>query len=187
MTTTTTTKKEFKKERFEFLFKINGNIICQRYFPIIGYSGDEAEYLKDFTPNPNHLFKSKELFLLTDSIRNKFIKHMTKKSVDYLWSTYNPYKEQTQEELDTKRVRREEKSLKKDFYTFEIKVDNKVISESIIPADAFPPGDKFNPGPRYNVDIKELIPLIMAEIRNCFTRKKYSSEYVDNNFDRYLI
>ena len=140
-------KHEIKKERFEFLLYINGNVICQRYFDIKGF-------------NPKSLY-SKELFLLTDAITNRLKEDLKEKSYKFLWETYNPYKEQSQEELDEKKERRLERDIKEDTYTFAIQVDGRCVAQSVIPANVYPPGNSVTPGVRYNVDIKILIPVII--------------------------
>lgn len=181
-------KHEIKKERFEFLLYINGNIICQRYFDIKGF-------------NPDSVY-SKKVFLLTDAITSRLKEDLKEKSKEFLWKMYNPYKEQTQEELDDKKARRLERPSKNDIYHFAIQVDGRCVAKSEIDANVYPPGDKYNRGVRYNVDIKDLIPVIIREIRNVLTSGDYkdsnsnykayveainSSKYEANDFNTYLI
>jgi hypothetical protein len=166
-------KHEIKKERFEFLLYINGNIICQRYFDIKGY-------------NPRTL-NSKELFLLTDAVTSRLKHDLKEKSKIFLWEMYNPYKAQTQFELDEKKSRRLERPAKNDEYQFAIQVDGHCVAKSMIDANVYPTGDKYNKGVRYNVDIKAIIPSIIREIRNVMTSDEYSLKYESSDFNTYLI
>jgi hypothetical protein len=150
---------DFSNQRFEFLLRINNNIICQRYFSIDGYNKD--------------VLQSVELKSLIDSIAGmnntnigscgiipKFLKD---KSVDYLWGRYDPYSE----------IRREEDASEKnifnneDIFTFEIKVDKNVVAKSTFSGNWFPTSV------RYQVNIKPIIPEIIEEITEFFTRNQY--------------
>ena len=149
----------FSNQKFEFVFRINNNIICQRYFSLDGYN--------------RNVLKSDELKTLMDSIAGmnngdfgscgiipKFLKD---KSVDYLWDRFDPYSE----------VRREEDASEKDIFkneevfTFEIKVDKNVVAKSTFSGNWFPTVV------RYQVNIKPIIPNIIEEINEFFTREQY--------------
>ena len=149
----------FSNQKFEFVLRINNNIICQRYFSVEGYNRD--------------VLKSSELKTLVDSIAGmnngdfgtcgiipKFLKD---KSVDYLWDRFDPYSE----------VRREEDASEKnifkneDIFTFEIKVDKNVVAKSTFSGNWFPTVV------RYQVNIKPIIPSIIEEITEFFTKREY--------------
>lgn len=149
----------FANQKFEFVLKINNNIICQRYFSIDGYNGK--------------VLRSSELKSLMDSLCGmnngnigscgivpKFLKD---KSVDYLWDRYDPYSE----------VRREEDASERDIFknedifTFEIKVDKNIVAKSTFSGNWFPTMV------RYQVNIKPIISNIIEEITEFFTRKEY--------------
>lgn len=149
----------FSNQKFEFLLRINNNIICQRYFSVDGYN--------------KNVLKSDELKTLMDSIAGmnnghfgscgiipKFLKD---KSVDYLWDRFDRYSE----------VRREEDTSEKDIFknedifTFEIKVDKNVVAKSTFSGNWFPTAV------RYQVNIKPIIPNIIEEITEFFTREQY--------------
>jgi hypothetical protein len=151
----------FSNQKFEFLLKINNNIICQRYFSIENYN--------------YKVLRSEELKELVDALCGmnngsfgecgiipKFLKD---KSVDYLWDRYDPYSE----------VRREEDAAERDIFknedifTFEIKVDRNVVANSTFSGNWFPTMV------RYQVNIKPIIPNIIEEITQYFTRKEYES------------
>lgn len=165
--------RTFSNQRFEFLFKINNNIICQRYFSVDGYDNEvlTQKQIKELKQATNSI----ELKELVDSLSGmnngsfgecgiipKFLKD---KSVDFLWNVYNPYSE----------VRREEDAAEKDIFknedvfSFEIKVDKKIVAKSTFSGNWFPTIV------RYQVNIKPIVPKIMEEITEFFTRKEYES------------
>lgn len=151
----------FSNQKFEFLLKINNNIICQRYFSIDGYN--------------YKALRSEELKELVDSLCGMnngsfgecgiIPKYLKDKSVDYLWDRYDPYSE----------VRREEDASERDIFknedifTFEIKVDRNIVAKSTFSGNWFPTMV------RYQVNIKPIIPNIIEEITEYFTRKEYES------------
>jgi len=155
------TKKNvnFSNQKFEFLLKINNNIICQRYFNVDGYNQNilKSVELKELIDNlcgmNNNTFGS-------CGIVPKFLKD---KSVDYLWDRYDPYSE----------VRREEDASERDIFknedifTFEIKVDRNIIAKSVFSGNWFPTVV------RYQVNIKPIIPNIIEEITEYLTREEY--------------
>ena len=151
----------FASQKFEFLLKINNNIICQRYFSIDGYN--------------NRVLTSVELKELVDSLCGmnngsfgscgivpKFLKD---KSVDYLWDRYDPYSESRREEDASER----DIFKNEDIFTFEIKVDRNIVAKSTFSGNWFPTMV------RYQVNIKPIIPNIIGEISEYFTRKEYEA------------
>jgi hypothetical protein len=85
--------------------------------------------------------------------------HLKEKSVDYLWGTYNPYspsQEQTGKTIFDNI----------DDFQCEVKIDKRVIAKSTFS------GNYFQPKVRYAVDIKEIIPSIISEIRYFLSEKK---------------
>lgn len=157
---TTTPTFDFKKieeQRFEFVLYINEHIVCQRYFNI-----------RDYNENSLKSLEMKELMdniagIDIDSIGTlgmipTFLKN---RAVDYLWNNYNPYYVQPEE--GTKIVHD-----KTDNFQFEIKVDKNTVAKSQFSGNFFPPKV------RYDVNIKEIIPTIMAEIRHFLSQKNYT-------------
>lgn len=155
MTTTTTTQKPFEgkrieEQRFEFLLYINNNIICQRYFNIKdfnedGYRNNVKELMDVLTGMNNGQFG-------TLGIIPNFLKERSK---DNTWANYNPYA--GTQELASRSIFE-----KIDDFQFEIRVDRKMAAKSTFS------GNYFQPKVRYAVDIKEIIPSIITEIRYYF-------------------
>lgn len=157
----TTTKKitfeprKVEEQRFEFVLYINNHIICQRYFSI-----------KNFNQKMVNLENIKEMMdsisgMNIDNIGKMGIipNHLKEKSIDYLWGAYNPYSPSQEQTVKTIYD-------KIDDFQFEVKIDKKVIAKSTFS------GNFFQPRVRYAVDIKEIIPSIISEIRYFLGEKK---------------
>jgi hypothetical protein len=152
MTATNQPAKKFDENlRFEFLFCINNDIICQRFFNVRDYNEDVLISLE-----LKELIDSIAGTGVTEGILPSFLKE---KSVDFLWKSFDPYAEPSMN-LDTQN--------KNDVFSFEIKVDKNTVAKTTFSGDLFPKKVK-----QY-VDIRELIPTIMAEIRTVFSQKKYT-------------
>jgi hypothetical protein len=149
--------KKVEEQRFEFFLYINNHIICQRYFNIRDYNEDcvdsiEIKELIDSIVGMNN-GKYGELGIIPY--------HLQKKTLNFLWEGYNPYSitpEETPKNIFEKM----------DNFQFEIKVDKKTIGKGEFCGNVFPPKV------RYAVDIKEIIPSIMAEIRDYLSLKNYN-------------
>jgi len=152
-----TSTNRVEEQRFEFILYINDHIICQRYFNIRDYNDD--------------VINSYEIKELMDNIAGMnnddfgklgiIPKYLKDKSIDYLWDNYNPYfvqKEETAKNIFDKI----------DNFQFEIKVDKVTVGKSQFCGNYFPPKV------RYAVDVREIIPSIMNEIRQFFSQKKYT-------------
>jgi hypothetical protein len=158
----TTTKRVFdpkkiEEQRFEFILYINDHIICQRYFNI-----------RDFNEESVHSFEMKELMDSICGMNNGQFGQMgiipnflKEKAKDYVWNNYNPYS--IQQDQSPRNIFE-----KLDNFQFEIKVDKKMAGKSVFTGNYFPPKV------RYAVDIKEIIPAIMSEIRYFLSQKNYT-------------
>lgn len=158
MTTTSVQKpfdgKKIEEQRFEFILYINNNIICQRYFNIKDFNDDAYQ---------NGSFEIKELMDRLTGMNNgqfgtmgiipNFLKERSK---DFTWANYNPYA--TTQESTARNLFE-----KIDDFQFEIMIDKKTVAKSMFSGNYFPPKV------RYAVDIKEIIPSIIAEIRHYFS------------------
>jgi hypothetical protein len=136
-------------KKFEFVLKINGNIVCQRYFSV-----------KD--PNEN-VIKSLDLYYTSKRCVDLIHNNLKSKSEDYLWNNYNPY----DTESDPVRVTED----KDDYFTFEIRVDDRTIMSEYFSGKPYPPRV------RYSVNIKEIIPFIIQEIQETFSQEIVTTNY----------
>jgi len=131
------------EQRFEFLLTINGHIICQRYFSVPDYyeTTRDVKGMIDSVAGIN----TNGLGIIPQFLKDK--------SVDYLWNMYNPYKQQLEEEI------RRDVPQKEDVIGFEVKMDRRLLAKTEFSGNYFPPKV------RYDIDIKEIIPEIIEEIR----------------------
>jgi hypothetical protein len=157
MTTNTTEQRKAEDQRFEFILYINNHIICQRFFNI-----------RDFNEDSLNSFELKEMIDEIAGVNNGDFgslgiipNYLKQKSVNYLWENYNPYFVRTDESYKAP-------TKKGDVFKFEIKVDKRpVISTEFI-------NDYFTLNPKVSVDIREVIPSILSEIRQKMSQKKYN-------------
>jgi len=154
--TTTFDPKKIEEQRFEFILYINNHIICQRYFSIRNFNEDSIQS-----------YEMKELMDEICGVNNGQLgtmgiipNYLKNKSQDFIWSMYNPYS--TNADFPIKN-----NFDKNDEFQFEIKVDKKSVAKTSFSGGYFPPKIK------YAVDIKEIIPSIMAEIREFLSRGIY--------------
>ena len=133
-------------DKFEFILRINENIVCQRYFNIRGYNNTAKD--------------SMDLKWELEEVVSKIQSYLKEKSEDFLWLNYNPYRTKTS-------VVREEKKEGEDYFTFEIRVDGKIIIVERFTAMDYPPKV------RYSVNVKSLIPEVISKIQRCLSKRKY--------------
>lgn len=145
--------KKYDNQKFEFLLKINGNIICQRYFSIKGYNYKSL--------------RSLELKECSYDIVDMIQLNLKDKAEDYLWKYYNRYEVQKPEDIQTKNVFEKE-----DVFDLVIKVDGRERSITRFSGNFFPPKV------RYSVDIRSLVPNIIKHIQYVLSRKEYTTEYL---------
>lgn len=135
-------------KKFEFLLKINGHIICQRYFNVR-------------EPNMD-VIRSMDLYWASNRCVDIIEKDLKEKSEDYLWGSYRPY--DTSDPI--KRV--EDKG---DEFTFEIMVDGRVVMSQNFSGTPYPQRV------RYSVDIRKIIPKIIEELQDVFSEENLTVEY----------
>lgn len=141
-------------KKFEFVLYINNNIICQRYFSIRNYRKE--------------VLRSMDLKWCVDDCVHIIESDLKDKSVDYLYKQYNPFEEQTQEQVD---LTKKDLLQKEDVYHFEIKVDNRVVSQKSFTGNIYPQRV------RYSVDVRSLIPRIISHIQDVFSQENFTVEY----------
>lgn len=145
-------------KKCEFILYINKNIICQRYFNV-----------KRF--NKKSINSIEMCYCVTDVV-DLINVDLKKKSKDYLWRSYNPYKTQTQEEIV-----REDIFENEDIFDLEIKVDDRVVA-----ARQFT-GNLYQQRIRYSVDIRKMIPKIISIITETLSNENINVEYSSINLN----
>jgi hypothetical protein len=139
-------------KKFEFVLYINRNIICQRYFSVRNY-------------NPE-VTKSLDIVECINDCVYVIQKDMKKKSKEYLWKHYNPWKVQQQDEINNKNIFENE-----DVFDFDIKVDGRAIATKRFTGNVYPQRV------RYSVDIRDIIPTIINTIQETLSQENFDVEY----------
>lgn len=148
---------KFEEQRFEFVLYINNHIICQRFFNIRDFNEESIKSLevKDMMDNIAGMSNGEYGGL------GIIPRHLKEKSLTYLWDNYNPY--YLQQDDSNKNIFEKE-----DLFQFEVKVDKQSVGLTQFSGNYFPPKV------RYAVDVREIIPSIMTEIRHSLSQKKYT-------------
>jgi hypothetical protein len=143
------------KTRFEFVLKLNKDIIVQRFFNVRNFNEKST----------------KSLFLksTTDDVVDIIRKDILRKSVDHLWNNYDPYGfyYDDEGEIVVKDIPKYNLSDIKDNFSLTVKVDGRSISETSFSGYGlcipifFETGQKI----RYIVDIKESISTIISRLQ----------------------
>ena len=141
-------------KKFEFLLKINGNIICQRYFAVKNFN----------TKSVN----SVDLYYCSEDCVEFVENQLKDKAIDYLWNQYNPYDKQTSEQINRTPIYEKE-----DIFDFEIRIDEKTVVAKRFTGNVYPQRV------RYSVDIRELIPKIITRIQETLSEENITVEYAN--------
>ena len=149
-------KKNYENLPYEFLLLINNKPIVGRNFSIRGYNSDSLRSLElketiDYA-----------VYLIREQFKGR--------SMDYLYKYYNPYITQDEKEL-LQRSKNINIYDNEDLFTFQIKVNGKIVAQSIFSGNDYPPKV------RYDVNIREIISEIIGAIQQGLSLKKYTKEY----------
>jgi|688.fasta_scaffold06763_11 hypothetical protein len=139
-------------KKFEFVLYINSNIICQRFFSI-----------KNFNQK---ILNSLELKDCVDDCVKLIEDDLKEKTYEYLYKNYNPYKEQTKEEIVVENIYENE-----DIFDFEIKIDDKCVVKKRFTGNVYPQRV------RYSVDVRKIIPALIKQIQETFSSEYFSVEH----------
>jgi hypothetical protein len=139
-------------KKFEFILRINGNIICQRYFAV-----------KNFNPKT---VASLEVIECVNDCVEMIQRRLKIKSLEFLWSQYNAYEKQTEEQINKTPIYDKE-----DIFDFEIRIDERVIGTRRFTGNVYPQRV------RYSVDIRDLIPKIISQIQYTLGQENFTVEY----------
>ena len=139
-------------KKFEFVLYINGNIICQRYFTVRNFKSKSLRSLE-----------SKDCL---DECVRLIQKDLKKKTYEYLYKSYNPYRKQLQEDIISENIFDNE-----DVFDFEIKTDDRLIGKKRFTGNVYPQRV------RYSVDVRKIIPVLIKEIQETFSSENFSVEY----------
>ena len=100
--------------------------------------------------------------------------HFKNNTYDYMEKYSNYYT--TAEETDKVSIYDNE-----DYFTFQLKVKDKVVCEKIFSGNDYPPNV------RYDVDIRKIIPKIIDYLQQGLSMENYTKNYCGYNLDRIFI
>jgi hypothetical protein len=159
----TNMKKSYQSYPYEFLFMINGNPIVGRNFPIKNFNRESLSSL--------------DLKDVIDDVVDVIKLHFKNNTYEYLYKYYSYFTENNNnEEYEVRDIYENE-----DFFTFQIKVNNRVIAEKIFTGNDFPPKV------RYDVDIRKIIPKMIEIIQIGLSQKNYTKNYGDYDLTKIFI
>jgi len=141
--------------RFEFILKINNNDK-----PIVSRSFDIRNFNEDSLRSMDTI---KEMMDTICGMNNGqygdmglIPKYLKKKTQEYLWGMFEHYGENR------------DGATRDDYFQVEIKMDNFIIAKGEFSGNVFPTKV------RYMVNIKEILPTIMSDIKYFLSQKSYS-------------
>ena len=180
--------RKIEQHPFEFVLKINNNIICQRYFNINNFNPDvlgstEMKSLLDSIGGLNNSWG-------TMGIIPNFLKE---RSCEYLqFFEDHPHLAYKNKDGEVKDIWEKE-----DNYTFEIKIEGEVVGVINFTANIFPPKIRYKVNLKHKTTIwgervtnekgspisLDIIPNIVKDIKKTFSQKSYTTEYMGYPLD----
>jgi hypothetical protein len=138
--------------KVEFLLTLEGNIIIQRYFNVKDLNYDA--------------FKSMDLYYNIMETCNEIASDLKLKTIDYLLENQNYYYDFDDVE--------DEKNPEKEYFSLEIKIENRIFISRIFPAHIY------HPRARY-VDLRPKIRDILSDLTTLLSSDNLDWEYLDYN------
>ena len=132
--------------KFEFILKIKGNIICQRYFNVRNYnpkSVESVEFIDEF-----------------NSIKSDILDYLKARSCEYLNDKYNAHTNTvylSQQDLE---------GSEDEIFEIEIKENGRNLMTTYLPSNIYPTRV------RYTVDIRPMIPSILNGLTDIMSLRK---------------
>tara|TARA_R100000988_G_C3989776_1_gene161957 strand:- start:1035 stop:1484 length:450 start_codon:yes stop_codon:yes gene_type:complete len=132
-------------QKCEFVLKLGNNIVCQRFFSVRNFN--------------NRATNSIDLHYVVQGVVNDIVDDLKLKTLYLLESNFreNVLDEGSEDE----------------YFTITIKKGNKVIYDTITPANIYPPKV------RYTVDIRPQISYILRELTGVLSQRKVTTNYQD--------
>lgn len=164
-------QNEITATPYQFLLKINDNIVCQRYFNLNNYNKDfrESYEVIEMLDEIMGMGNSYELGIIPDFFKSK--------CVSKSWDTYNPAFYQD-------RVKFKDIYEIEDNFNFDVLINDEVVASTSFSANLF------QYSVRRNIDIRDIIPEIVRVISYYMELKNYTKTYGgiklsrNNDFDK---
>jgi len=143
-------EQESNSTKFEFLLKLNDNIVCQRYFNVRNYNEDSIRSI-DLSDEVKGIAES-----IQDSLRARSIDFL-QENAGYFFSAKYKDSETTDNE----------------YFTITIRKDDKNIIERYFDASIYPPKV------RYTVDIRPRLRRILKKLTDTLSSKNVTTKYLN--------
>jgi len=180
--------RRIEQHPFEFVLRINNHIICQRYFNINNFNPDvlgslDMKELLDSIAGVNNSWG-------TMGIIPNFLKERSSEYLQFFED--NPHLSYKNRDSEVKNIYD-----KYDSYTFEIKIEGKIVGISEFSGNIFPPKIRYKVNLKHETNIwgdkvldskgsaksLDIIPNIVKEIKKTFSRKSYAGDYMGYPLD----
>jgi hypothetical protein len=142
-------ENEANSTKFEFLLKLNDNIVCQRYFNVKGF-------------NPKTL-NSMEIHDELKEVADEIIHGLKLKTCDYMSANYVQFLNGATDELENEQ---------NDFFTVSIRKDDKNVITRYFEGSLYPPKV------RYTVDIRPSLRRILKNFTDILSGKNATTNYL---------
>lgn len=142
-------ENEANSTKFEFLLKLNDNIVCQRYFNVKGFNAKTLN--------------SMELFDEVKSVVDEISHDLKIRTCVHMTDNMSQYFAEGKEEQETDQ---------NDFFTVSIRKDDKNIITRYFEGAAYPPKV------RYTVDIRPSLRRILKNFTDILSGKNATTNYL---------
>ena len=180
---------KIEQHPFEFVLKINNNIICQRYFNIHNFNEDvidslEMKELLDSIAGMNNN-QGWEMGIIPTFLKDR--------SCEYLaFFDDNPHLSYKNKDGGVEDI-----WAKNDTYSFEIRINGELVGVSLFEGSTFPPKIRYKVNLKHKTNIwgekqlnerdlpiqLDILPRITKEIKKTFSRKSYTQDYIGYSLD----
>jgi hypothetical protein len=188
-TTATIKDKKIEQHPFEFVLRINGHFICQRYFNIHNFNPDVIDSL-ELREVLNTIAGMNNGEWGQCGIIPQYLKDRSNEYLEFFES--NPQLSNKGKEDEVKDVWE-----KDDIYTFEIRIDGEVIGITQFAGNHFPPKIRYKVNLKHETNIwgekvldekgqpipLEILPIITKEIKKVFSQRSYTKDYMGYSLD----
>ena len=142
-------ENENNSTKFEFVLKLNDNIVVQRFFNVKGY-------------NPKTL-NSVELYDELKSVTDEITHGLKIKTLDYMSNNYSQFLTESNTE---------DENAQNDFFTLAIRKDDKNVITRYFEGSFYPPKV------RYTVDIRPSLRRILKNFTDTLSGKNATTKYL---------
>lgn len=142
-------ENESNSTKFEFVLKLNDNIVVQRYFNVKGFN--------------KRSLKSMELHNELSSVTDEIMESLKIRSCDYMSNNYGQFINEKVEDRDGQM---------NDYFTLAIRKDDRDVIVRYFEGSLYPPKV------RYTVDIRPSLRRILKNFTDILSGKNFTTNYL---------